>query len=110
MSDILVVWVDGNEILRFNRDKPIPILQQAYLKKMDRQMDEGIPLGGETIRNPTEAQRAQFVAGQLIRALQKDDDATAAAMCTYLGDKFPKLKEVRSTQDGDAVFAELVFD
>jgi hypothetical protein len=110
-SDATVaVWMDGAEVLHYDRNKPVPLMQQAYLTKMDRKMDQGIELDGEVIAEPDKMQRAEFVAAQLVSALRNGDDSLAAATCTYLADRFPELKAIRCGQNGSGATTELVFE
>jgi hypothetical protein len=77
---------------------------------MDAKMDDGILVGNETIQKPDLNQRTQFAAANLVHALQTADEATAAAMCSYLAIRLPDLKQVRiEDRDGD-VTVEFVFD
>lgn len=108
MSDIISVFYNDSEVLQYDRGKPLPIQQQAYLSRMDRQMDGGIELHGQAVAEPDTMQRAEFVAGQLADAIYKDDDARAAAMCTYLAKRLPDLKAVKIREEAGKVAAELV--
>ena len=68
MSNIMAVLRDGIAQLEYDRNRPLPVHQAAYLDKMDARMDEGILVGEETIESPELNQRAQFVAGNLVHA------------------------------------------
>ena len=111
MSNIMAVLLDGIAQLEYDRDRPLPVHQAAYLDKMDARMDEGILVGEETIESPELNQRAQFVAGNLVHAFNTGDEQLAAAMCSWLATRLPDLKQVRirSGDDGE-VAIELVFD
>jgi hypothetical protein len=73
-------------------------------------MDGGILVGDETVCDPDPNQRAQFAAANLVHALKTDDEAMAAAMCSYLAIRLPELKQVRIEELGGEVSVELVFD
>jgi hypothetical protein len=77
---------------------------------MDTRMDEGILVGDETIASPDLNQRAQFVAGNLVHALNTGDEQLAGAMCSWLALRLPDLKQVRIQTDAGEVSIELVFD
>lgn len=111
MSNIMAVLLDGIAQLEYDRDRPLPVHQAAYLEKMDARMDEGILVGQETIESPELNQRVQFVAGNLVHAFNTGDEQLAAAMCSWLATRLPDLKQVRirSGDDGE-VAIELVFD
>ena len=52
MSNIMAVLRDGIAQLEYDRNRPLPVHQAAYLDKMDARMDEGILVGEETIESP----------------------------------------------------------
>jgi hypothetical protein len=106
----LVVLVNGESRLEYDRSKKLSERQRVYLDRMDRQMDAGIRLGPDWIEQPEPAQRASFVAAQLVDALQRDDEALIAACCTYLADRLPELKQIRARLLAAGFSVELVFD
>ncbi|MGD2112230.1 MAG: hypothetical protein PVI50_02505 [Gammaproteobacteria bacterium] len=110
MDNIMGVLLNGIAQLEYDRDRLLPEHQLAYLDRMDAKMDAGILIGSETVTNPDLNQRTQFAAANLVHALQTDDEAMAAAMCSYLAIRLPELKQVRiEDTDGD-VTIEFVFD
>ena len=110
MDDILAVVVNEESQIEYHRDKPLPELQQLYLDKMDREMDSGIVLGGLRHEAPDKVQRAQFVAMNLINAIHSEDGQRAAAMCAYLANRLPDLKQVRAVEKDNGTLIDLVFD
>ena len=110
MSNIMAVLLDGIAQLEYDRDKPLPVHQAAYLDRMDTRMDEGILVGDETIASPDLNERAQFVAGNLVHALNTGDEQLAGAMCSWLALRLPDLKQVRIQTDAGEISIELVFD
>ena len=70
MSESMVVLLNGEALIEYDRTKELPEKQRQYLDRMDRQMDEGIILGNENIESPDQQQRAQFVAFTLVNAIQ----------------------------------------
>ena len=108
MSQTISTYFNGTEVLQYDRSKPLPILQQNYVSRMDRKMDGGIDLHGEWIAAPETMQRAQFVAQNMARALQQGAEEQAAAMLTYLAQRLPELRAVRIDLQGDQLTAELV--
>jgi hypothetical protein len=77
---------------------------------MDAKMDEGIYLGDRPIRQPDLNQRTQFAVANLAHAINTNDEAIAAAMCSYLAIRLPELKQVCIEDNGGEVMIELVFD
>ena len=110
MSQLMGVLLNGIAQLEYDRNKPLPDHQAAYLEKMDRMMDNGILLGEETIENPDTGQRAQFVAANLAHAIKSNDEQQVAAMCTYLADRMSDLKQVKIKEEGSELSIDLVFD
>ncbi|VAW91236.1 hypothetical protein MNBD_GAMMA22-2674 [hydrothermal vent metagenome] len=107
---LMVVVINGELKLEYNRKKSISKLQQKYLAKMDRDMDSGITLNNEQIALPDKTQRAQFVADHLVHAYMKDNDQQIAALCAYLAQTLPQLKQVRVDSVGDKYSIDLKFD
>lgn len=112
MSEKLVVLLNGEALIEYDRSIELPEKQRQYLDRMDSQMDAGIMLGDEKVENPDQQQRAQFVALTLINALQQDNDAVIAAMNSYLAIRMPDLKQVKADIDQDTrrVMFDLIFD
>jgi hypothetical protein len=73
-------------------------------------MAAGIEVDGRVIADPDLGQRAQFVAANLVHAIKSDDEAGAAAMCTYLAVRLPDLTQVKVDDRDGEVSIELVFD
>lgn len=108
MNPTLKVVLNGQTVLEFHRTRAIPAHQRRDLAAMDRRMDKGIELDGTRLADPNAMQRAEFVSRQLVNALRADDDAQAAATCTYLADRIPSLKEIHIIENGEYVSTELV--
>jgi hypothetical protein len=62
------------------------------------------------IAAPDLNQRAQFVAANLAHAILSDQEATAAALCSYLANRLPELKQVKIDNSQGDIAIELVFD
>ena len=62
MNNMLAVLLNGIAQLEYDRDKPLPPHQAAYLDKMDTKMDAGILADDATIKSPDINQRAQFLS------------------------------------------------
>lgn len=110
MHNIMAVMMNGIAQLEYDRDRLLPDHQAAYLDKMDKKMNDGILLGDETVHDPDLDQRTRFAAGNLLHALKTGDEATAAAMCSYLAIRLPELKQVVIEEHQDQVSIEFVFD
>ncbi len=110
MTNLMAVLLNGIAQIEYDRRKPLPDHQAAYLDKVDRRMDEGIEADGRLIENPDRLQRAQFVAGNLAHAIKTGNEELAAAMTTYLAVRLADLKQVKIREEGGGFAVELVFD
>ena len=110
MSNILAILLNGVAQLEYYRDRPLPDHQALHLDKMDQKMDDGIELGEQSIANPDQDQRAQFIAANLVHALKTANETQAGALCTYLANRLPDLKQVKIVEDGNAISIDFVFD
>ena len=110
MSNLLGILINGIAQLEYDRDRPLPDHQAVYLEKMDEKMKLGIEIGNELIENPDLNQRAQFVAANLLNAMQTNNEEMSAALCTWLATRLPDLKQVKYDENGEQVSIDLVFD
>jgi len=110
MSNILAVLLNGIAQLEYDRDRPLPPHHAAYLDKMDTKMDAGIMDGDATIENPDIHQRARFIAANLLNSMKSNDEEMTAALCTWLANRLPDLKQIKIDEDGDRISIDLVFD
>lgn len=106
----LTVVVNGEAVVEYDRGVTLPPRQRDYLDAMDRRMAAGIRLGDERVATPDQLQRAQFVALQLWRALEENDDAPIAASCAWLASRIPELRQVKIEAGGEGAHIDLVFD
>lgn len=110
MRNSLTIVINGESQVEYDRSKPLAATQQAFLDKMDQNMDAGIVLGGVEIAAPSALQRAQFVALQLVSAIHASDEQQTAAMLAYLANRIPEMKQVRATRKDGEVGFDFVFD
>lgn len=99
---MMAVTLNGIAQLEYDRAKPLPDYQGAYLAKMDERMNEdGVVVDGQHILAPDLGQKAQFIAANLTEAIATNNEALAAAMCTWLATRMPDLLQVKiREQDG----------
>lgn len=110
MSEILAVSINDVVHLEYDRRKPLPEQQHHFLDKMDKELQSQIVMGNQVITNPDVHERAQFVAINLVNALKTSEESLAAAMCAYLAERVPDLKQVKVTDRDGEVLIDLVFD
>jgi len=101
----LTVFINDESVFEYDRENVIEDKQLEFLDKMDKDMNPGIKISGELLVQPGSEQRTKFVAMNLIKALQQDNQAVISASCAYLTHRRPALVEVRvNDQDGALVF------
>lgn len=110
MSHQLVILLNDESQLQYDRRKPLLESQRKFLDKMDRELQQGVVINNQSIKQPDLQQRAQFVALNLIQAIQTNDEQKAAAMCAYLAVFLPDLKQVKAEQQAQGLIVDLVFD
>lgn len=110
MSHTMAVLLNGVAQLEYDRNMALSDYQMAYLDKMDEQMDEGIEIDGEIIKQPELNQKIQFVSANLLEAMQASNEGLTSALCTYIASRLPDLKQIKITDDSEGVCIDLVFD
>lgn len=110
MSEKLHIELNGNSILSYDRNIRLPGHQRQFLDKMDADMMKGVKLAGQVIDEPNPVQKAQFVAIQLLSAIQQDEEGLIAATCAYLANRYPEMLKVVAKETGDQVSMDLVFN
>lgn len=108
--DLVSFLLGNNEMLHYDKASPLPDSQREYLDVMDKKMDQGFELIGKKIVNPDQQQKSQFVAFNLVHALENNDDQTAIVMFTYLVQRMPDLKQVKARSEGGKIGIEFIFD
>ena len=84
-SKLMAIFLNGVAQIEFDRSKKLSDFQIEYLSNMDKKMDLGITIGEQVIEQPDITERVKFVAGNLLHAIKGNDEAAAAAFCTYIG-------------------------
>jgi len=102
------VFINTEMVYEYDKKTVLEDLQLAFLDRMDTDMDKGIKIRGELLKQPDGNQRAIFVAMNLIRALQQDNEAAKTASCAYLVSRHPDLLEVHANDQASAVDIEFV--
>jgi len=110
MSRLLGVLLNGVAQLEYDRDKPLSDYQSGYLDDMDRKMDGGIRIGDAQFENPDQGRRNQYIAANLLHAMRSGNESMCSALCSYLANRIPDMKQLRYTEDGGQVTIEMVFD
>ena len=110
MSNMMAVLLNGVAQLEYDRDVPLTDYQRTYLDKMDKKMDDGIEVDGKRLENPDENEKAQFVVANLLSAMKADNAGLTSALCTYIADGMPDLKQLIIEENDGEVSIDFVFD
>lgn len=110
MNVKLIVALNGQDVIEYDRNVRLPGHQRQFLDKMDLDMDEGVTMNGQFSAKPDLGVRAQYIAMHLVQALLKDNEAMISAMCAYLATRMPDLKKVKADEQGENVSIDLVFN
>jgi hypothetical protein len=110
MSSKLVVVINGQAVIEYDRSKRLPGHQRQFLDKMDTDMDKGVELAGEFVSQPDIQTRAKYIAMHLINAIVQDNAGKIAALSAYLATRLPDLKQVKANEFQDQFSFDLVFD
>ncbi len=110
MNRLFTVYLNGQKLLEYDRQTRLPGKQRQFLDGMDKDMDEGIEINGEFIANPDTGQRASFVAMHLMAAIETETEGMIGAGCAWLVNRLPTLREIRASEQGEAITMELVYD
>jgi len=104
----LMLFVNDKAVFEYDRNTVLNDEQLGFVDKMDKDMDRGIKIRGELFAVPDSQQRATFVAMNLIKALQQENQASAAVSCAYLSTRMPSLLAVHVSDDEGLVKVELM--
>ncbi len=105
-----VVTLNSEKSIEYFRDRPLSQKQQEDLVATDKKLNLGIDLAGEFIQQPTDQDKAIFMANIIVNALNSDDEATIAVACAFLATRYTHLKQLKITTHKDRVSIELIND
>ncbi|MFK8028105.1 MAG: hypothetical protein AB8C40_08630 [Gammaproteobacteria bacterium] len=105
-----VVTLNAEKVIEYFRDRPLNQSQHDDLAATDLKLDQGIKIAGEFIKQPTDQDKAVFMANVLTNALDNDNDSAIAVACAYLATRFIHLKQLKITSHDDRVSIELIND
>lgn len=90
------------------KDIPAPARLRRYLDEMDLHMENGVQLGDAFIAQPSDYQRQQYVAMDLIHSLEKKDSQIIEVLSTYLMKRNAKLIEISVSLKNDVFNMQLI--
>lgn len=110
-SDLpLVVVLNSNKVIEYRRDRALTERQTRDLENTEIKMQSGIQVGNEFIDDPSEQDKAIFMANQLVLALENNHDAIIAISCAYLATRYPDLLQVRAVLENGSYSIQLIND
>jgi hypothetical protein len=104
----LTVFINDQLAFEYDRSTELENKQLEFLERMDRDMDRGFKIYGEMIAEPDSKQKATFVAMNLLKALQQEDNAKIRVSCAYLSNRLPNVVEVHARDQGGRIDIEFV--
>ena len=107
----LVVQVDGEVVLEYDRRKPLNKRQREDLSRIDSRLSADTKAGEQSDTEANPLKFTEIVACALVRALQTNNDQVTAASCAWLANRIPELTQVKAKiEDGEHISVELVFN
>ena len=105
-----VVTLNSEKAIEYFRDRPLGEKQHSDLAATDKKLDLGFNIAGEFIAQPSDQDKAIFMANILVNALDSDDETAIAVACSYLATRYNHLKQLKITTHEDRVSIELIND
>lgn len=109
MPQQIEVSVNQQVLLTFDSQPRLAGKQRQFLDNMDDDMDKGIDLAGESCKNPSDLEKAQYVAMRLMQGLDAEDKSLVSICCAYLGHRYPDLTVIKAKMHKDEIQMELLF-
>ena len=110
MSTKLCVEINGKDIFQYEKSARLPGKQRQILDNIDRSLDHGIEINGNTINEPDKIQRAQYVAMNLLYALEANNERVISSSCGYLVTRLPNLSLIKVMENENEVTMNQVFN
>lgn len=105
-----VVTLNSEKTIEYFRDRPLNQKQQDDLAATDTKLNLGFNIDGEFISQPTDQDKAIFMANILVNSLSSEDETAIAIACTYLATRYEHLKQLKITTHEDRISIELIND
>ncbi len=85
----------------FELDVPQALLDevQPIIANMDKEFDQGCQLGRFWLDNPTDEQRCQIAANNIVNCMHTENKRMFYLMAAYILTKFPNIKAVTVNSD-----------
>ena len=100
--------MNDQQVFEYDRTTKLDDRQMEFLDRMDDGMSRGIRVYGHLITAPDVKQKATFVAMNLLKALQQEDQTRAVVSCAYLSTRLPHVVEVQARDQDDQIYIEFI--
>ncbi len=77
--------------------------------RLDRDMDQGIQLGRQWVKDPDRSQRCQIAAAKLLTALETDNKGLAMISAGYIISRLAGVRGVLIDNSGEMSGTEFIF-
>ncbi len=109
-SSLLVVILNADKVLEYDRNVALSNKQLADLDFMDKKLDQELASASRSGQTSDLKDKATFVANLLVAALLDEDEPKIALTCAYLGTRFDELKQIKARTQADQLAIQLIFD
>jgi len=107
MPNSFVVTLN-NQIVYTYKDVPVPARLRRYFDEMDQHMESGVQLGDAFVKQPSNFQRQQYVAMDLMHRIEKKDSQTIEVLSAYLMRRNKALIEINIISKDDMFNMKLI--
>lgn len=98
----------NNQMIYKYKETRIPGRLLRHLDRMEKDMQNGINLGGQWVESPSELQKHQYVALVLFDSLQNNNSNLVNITSAYLLDRKKSLSQINITQHEDQFALNLI--
>lgn len=110
LSSLLVVVLNSNKVLEYNRNVPLSSNQLRDLETLDQKLEDRLKSDKPQNRNPSPQDKATYAANMLISALLNEEESKTAITCAFLATRFNELKQVKANTESNQIAIQLIFD
>lgn len=109
MRNYFTVLLDNKNVIEYDRQQRLPGKQRDFLDQMDKNMTAGIKLDNETLVDPDQFTRVQYVTLRLLHACEHGNQGIQTAMCAYLVSRSPELDKIVASKKNEEMNIEFIY-
>ena len=109
MNNYFTVSLNDENVIEYDRQQRLPGKQREFLDQMDQDMSAGIKLGSETVPDPDQFTRVQYVTMRLLHASENNNQGMLTAMCAYIASRSPELEKIVANKKNKEMNIEFIF-